>query len=124
MNDKQLLRFAIVIALIGLVILFILAEQIETETISIDMITDEYIDQHVVIHGEVVAVTSFESMTLFRVRDALTSILVVVFEPIELEEGNTVTVSGTVKRYKGELEIVAEIVETVHDSERPKTTKS
>ena len=112
MNEKQLLRISLSIAIIGIVALFFLAQNIEADIVEIDTITDEFIDQKVTVNGEIKELKVLDDMTMITVKGEISSILVVVFEPLnDLEVGNDVLVSGTVKDYKGKLEIVADRVE-------------
>ena len=113
MNEKDLLRWSIVIAILGICVLFVLAQEIDVDRISIDAITNEFIDQKVTVAGTVVSVTQLDDMTLFDVQgvDSVSSILVVVFEQMNISIKEGVVVSGTVAEYQGTLEIVADRVE-------------
>ena len=113
MNEKELLRFSIGIAILGLCVLFALAQEIDVDLISIDTITNEFIDQKVTVAGTVVSVKQLDDMTLFDVQgvDSVRSILVVVFEQMNISIEVKIVVSGTVTEYKGQLEIVADRVE-------------
>jgi DNA/RNA endonuclease YhcR with UshA esterase domain len=52
-------------------------------------------------------------MTLFSLQENGAEILIVSFSAIEIKENDIVSVTGNVKEYKGELEVVAtEIVST------------
>jgi RecJ-like exonuclease len=113
MDDKRLIQFSLVIALLGLAALFVLAQEIDIGIVTVDTITDEFIGQRVAIQGNIVSVRSLDSMVLFDVQglNSVGSILVVVFDPLELSVGDAVLVSGTIKDYNGQLEVVAEKVE-------------
>ncbi|MFA6888749.1 MAG: hypothetical protein WC254_04610 [Candidatus Woesearchaeota archaeon] len=105
MNEKQLLKICIVIAIIGIGVLFFLSK-IAAET-NIQDITEDDIDKKLVISGMIENIKTTETMTLFTIQD----MPIVFFEKLDFPEGNTVTIKGTVKLYKGKLEIVGETIE-------------
>jgi RecG-like helicase len=113
MKDTQLLHISMSVALFGLVALFVLAENIEVDMISVDAITDEFVGQRVSIQGTVHSLRVMEDMMMFDIQghDSVGSILVVLFDVIAVADGDDVIVSGMVKDYKGIIEIVAEKVE-------------
>jgi DNA/RNA endonuclease YhcR with UshA esterase domain len=104
MNEKQLLKICIAVAVIGIGGLFILSKT-AAET-NIQDITEEDIDKKLVISGVVDNLQVRETMTLFTIKN----MPVVFFEALDIQEGNTVKITGTVKEYKGKLEIVGEKV--------------
>lgn len=114
MDDRQLFRFALCIALLGIIALYVVAEGIEIDTVNIDDITDEFLGKTVTISGTIQKITVLEKMTLITVaqQESLGTMLVVVFDPVsDLSQGDFITVSGAVKEYKGQLEIVADRIE-------------
>lgn len=112
MNDTQLLRLCFALAFLGLGALFILSKTVAGESIGISEITEEKIGQKVVVQGIVHDLRQLETMTLFTLEEESGSILVVSFSPLDLKENNKITVTGTIKEYKGQLEIVADKIET------------
>lgn len=114
MDDRQLFRFALCIALLGIIALYVVAEGIEIDTVNIDDITDEFLGKTVTISGTIQKITVLEKMTLITVaqQESLGTMLVVVFDPVsDLSQGDFITVSGAVKEYKGQLEVVADRIE-------------
>jgi DNA/RNA endonuclease YhcR with UshA esterase domain len=113
MKDKQLLHIAMAVALLGLVALFVLAENVEVDMVPVDSITDEFVGQRVTVQGSVFDVRVMDDLTMFHVQghNSVGSILVVIFDIVSLIEGDRVVVSGTVKDYKGTIEIVGEKVD-------------
>ena len=114
MNETKLLQISLVVALCGLVALFFLADSIEVAVVAIDTITDEFIGQKVAVNGIVETVRQLDSMTLLEVsqQESVGSIAVVVFEQIDVSIGDSVFVSGTVEEYNGNIQIVADKVES------------
>ena len=108
MNDIQLLRLCFVLAFLGLGALFVLSKTVEGEIVGISEISEEKIGQKVVVQGVVHNLRQLETMTLFSLQENGADILVVSFSAADIEENDVVTVTGSVKEYKGELEVVAE----------------
>jgi RecJ-like exonuclease len=97
-----------VLAFLGLGALFVLSKTVEGEIVGISEITEEKIGQKVAVHGTVHKLRQLETMTLFTLEEESgASILVVSFSDTEVQENDMVAVTGTVKEYKGALEIVA-----------------
>ncbi|MEK6921295.1 MAG: OB-fold nucleic acid binding domain-containing protein [Nanoarchaeota archaeon] len=107
MNDIQLLRLCFVLAFLGLGALFVLSKTVEGEIVEISDITEEKIGQKVVVQGIVYDLRQLETMTLFSLQENEAQILIVSFSNVEVHEDDIVTVTGSVKEYKGELEVVA-----------------
>jgi DNA/RNA endonuclease YhcR with UshA esterase domain len=105
MNEKQLLKICIAVAVIGIGGLLILSKT-AAET-NIQDITEEDIDKKLVISGVVDNLQVRETMTLFTIEN----MPVVFFEARDVQEGDSVKITGTVKEYKGKLEIVGERIE-------------
>ncbi len=116
MDDRQLFHFALCIALLGIIALYVVAEKIESDTVRIDDITDEFLGKKVTLSGTIQKITVLEKMTLITIaqKGSVSTMLVVVFDPLsDIFQGDVIKVSGTVKEYKGRLEVVAERIEKV-----------
>lgn len=114
MNETQLLRITLVVALLGIIILFFLAKNIEVSKVRIDEISDEFIGKRVAISGTVQEIRLAKNMTFITIaqKESVNNMLVVAFEPLTfIQQDDSVIVSGQVKEYYGKLEIVAESVE-------------
>ncbi len=114
MNETQLLRICLVVGIIGIIALFFIAESIEAIAVNIIDVTEEMIGKNVAVRGTVSGLKINDGITFFDLVDTdfQHSILVVFFEErIDIEEGSLVTIVGTVKEYKGQLEIVGERIE-------------
>lgn len=112
MNETHLLRICIGVGIVGIISLFFIAQSMEAIALDISSLTDEMIGKNVAVNGVVKSLRISDGMTLFDLRDELgNEILVVFFEEKEITEGTTITVTGTVKEYRGQLEIIGERVE-------------
>ncbi len=105
MNEKQLLKICMSVAIIGIIGLFILSKT-AAET-NFQDITEKDIDKKLLVSGVVENLDIRESMTLFTIQ----GMPIVFFEQANVQEGSNVTITGTVKKYKGKLEILGERIE-------------
>ncbi len=102
MNEKQLLKICITVAVLGIGVLFFLSKT--AAQTNIQEITEDDIDKKLIVSGIVENLKITETMTIFTIQD----MPIVFFEKLDIQEGNTVTITGTVKKYKGKLEIIGE----------------
>jgi RecJ-like exonuclease len=104
MQDSTLLRIALVCGLVGVLVLFIITRGMEVEVQPIEQLGLTQ-DKEVAIRGTVADVTQRKSLTILEVGYE-TSIEVVLFDQPEVEVGDMVIVTGELREYKGEPEIV------------------
>ncbi|MBS3116089.1 hypothetical protein J4421_00680 [Candidatus Woesearchaeota archaeon] len=108
MQEKTILRFSLIVIIIGLIFLFFYVEEYDFATIqNLETIRPE---EKVNIQG-IVKRLSFQDTTLFLQIEGeqIVTIDVVVFteETPYLREGDYVEISGTVEEYKGKKEVIA-----------------
>jgi len=102
MNEKQLLKICVSVAILGIGILFFLSKT--AAQTNIQDITEEDIDKKLIVSGSIENLKVSDTMTMFTIQD----MPIVFFEQLDIQEGNTVIITGTVKEYKGKLEIIGE----------------
>lgn len=107
-------RMALFCALVGIFLLFAYANLESPRPIKISDISERHIDTKVTVKGVVAFSKTSGSALLFAIDDGA-KINCVFFKPgteekIIIQKGNYVEVDGKVKRYKDNLEIVAEKV--------------
>ena len=109
MNEKNLLKVALICSVIGIFIIFIFADRLEPSIIKISDISDSMIDQSVKIQGKIVSLRNSPSVSILDIDDGSGSIKVVAFddEYSSLANGYSIEVFGEIKDYKGTLEIEA-----------------
>lgn len=105
MNEKQLLKICIVVAVFGIAVLFFLSKT--AAEANIQDITEKDIEKKLVVSGVIENLRFTETMTIFTIQN----MTIVFFEKIDIQEGKKVRITGTVKLYKGKLEIVGERIE-------------
>ncbi|MFW6014109.1 MAG: hypothetical protein ACOCQG_02950 [Candidatus Nanoarchaeia archaeon] len=108
MKDSTLLSIAVIVGLVGLAVLYFVSERTEPEEFENLQRHDE--DEIVKLSGKVKDIIKTESVTILEV-ETLKSIKVVAFEPIELNKGQQIQITGKISEYEGEREIMAERIE-------------
>ena len=109
MNETKLLRICLLVAVVGIVSLFFLSENLEAKEIEISLITPDYVGQTISISGTVSKVSLGDGMTFITLEDDGELFPVVFFQEIDdVSSGDKITVSGKVQEYKGRLQIVGE----------------
>lgn len=115
MDEKNLLKVALICSIIGIFIIFIFADNLEPSLINISEISSSLIDQSVTVQGKIVSIKSSPSILIFDVKDDTGSIKVVAFDEknSDLNKDQLVEILGIVKEYKGFLEIEARKIKAV-----------
>ena len=114
MKEKTLLKISLICALIGLYALFLINERIFVSSKTIENINSTLLDQDVSIKGEITTITQTEGLYLINIKDKSNKeITVIIFkdQELELKKGDIINVEGTVKDYKGKLEVLAKKIE-------------
>jgi len=116
MNSKKLLKLSIIIAIIGIGLLFFLTRNLETSVQVRDLET--YLGETVKVEGEIIKLfTSKDGHVFFTLRDESGEIQIVAFrnsniqEAYNIQKGQEISVKGKVQEYKGKLEIIAKRIE-------------
>lgn len=108
MQEKNLLRVAILCSIIGILILIIISKNIEPQKLNINQITKEHIGQPIQTEGTIFSIKTAEEFTILEIKDKTGKIKVMAFQNLTLTKNNKVLIEGTVKEYKDELEIEAD----------------
>ena len=111
MREKTLLKVALIVSLIGLLVLYIISDNIAIKEKTLEKITLENKDEMVKVRGVVSRVTDTEKVTIMEITQP-TEITIVLFKAenktTPIEEGNEVEIIGKVDDYEGNLEIIAQ----------------
>lgn len=112
MRRKDAYRLSVFLAVIGLTLIYFSSLYLSLEEVDIGEIERDWSGRNVEIKGNVTGFTKSSGHAFIDVEDSTGEILVVDFDSdLELERGETVTVTGHVEIYEGKLEIVAKEVE-------------
>lgn len=113
MNEKTLLKVALITSLAGLLSLYIISSNIEIKESNIEKITLENKDEFVKLRGIVSNARDSEKVAILEISQPK-KINVVLFKnknnSISINEGNEVEIFGKVDEYNGKMEIIAEKV--------------
>lgn len=107
MEEKTLLKIALICSIIGILIIFIFADRLEPSLINISDISKSFIDQEVKIQGVIISSRVTSSTVMLDVKDDTGIIKIILFddESFDADKGQIVKVLGSVKEYNGVLEI-------------------
>ena len=116
MKEKNLLKIALICSVVGILILFIVSQNISVEEKTISRITIEDMDKKVKIKGFVEDVINTEKVVIINVVQPQ-NMDVVLFkeenETIDVKKDDLIEVVGKVEEYKGELEVIGQRVRVI-----------
>lgn len=111
MNDKDLMKLSFAIAVLGIIALFLVTEQLEPIAVPVELIDSSYVGKNVVVNSTIKSLTIKDDNIFITLNEGMR---VVVFKNKALDDnynlkaGNKISVVGKVQLYKNELEIIAE----------------
>ena len=111
MKENTLLKIALITSLLGLLILYLISDNIEIKEKNIEKITIENKDEFVKLRGIVNKVIDTEKVTIMEITQPQ-QITVVLFKnenkTMQIQQGNEIEIFGKVDEYEGKLEIIAD----------------
>ena len=112
MKDSQLIKLCLSISIVGLLLLSIYAETAKTPVINLNEIED-YLGKTVTTSGVVERISVTPTVSFITLRDGSFRTTAVVFDPLptNIRSDDNIQVTGQIKLYKGDLEIVIEKLE-------------
>lgn len=113
MEEKTLLRIAIVCTLVGTLLLLLLTDKPTATGYPIKDLNRSIIGSKVKVSGLVEDVNVIKGVMLLEINDETGSIAVAIFNDEDIYAGNYVEVIGNIKEYKGKLEVEAEEVTVI-----------
>lgn len=109
---KQIFKISVFLAVIGLVLMYFSSLYLELDEVDAGEIETSWTGKNVKVTGNVTDFSRSDSTAFFDLNDGTGGIKVVDFDSdLELEEGSTVTVTGHVSVYRGQLEVIAKKVQ-------------
>ena len=110
MQEKTLLKLALITSLLGILALYLISDNIDLEESNIERITLDNKDEFVKVIGKVSRVVDTEKVTILDIMQP-NEITVVLFKTDDrktiIQEGDQVEIIGKVDEYEGSLEIIA-----------------
>ena len=112
MKTSLLLRFSLIVALVGVFLIIVLANNLEPKITKVSDIDSRYLDRFVKVQGYVGKIKVYEGLSVVTLKgkDAGT-IKVVSYQKLYLSERSFIEVVGRVIEYREELEIEANKIE-------------
>lgn len=106
MKTNSLLKLSLVVAILAILVIVLLANNLEPKTITISAINERMLDEWVKISGKVVDERTFENLKILTIDDGNATINAILRE----KENSSflyqhVIILGKVIEYKNELEI-------------------
>lgn len=112
MKEKTLLKIALAVGVLGIVVLFVLSQQISVDESIISRL-DELVDESVVLTGSVIGINQLDSVTFIMLqKDEIVTVVLFGKTPM-LDVGDLVQVRGIVTEYKGDVEIIGDEVRII-----------
>jgi RecJ-like exonuclease len=108
---KSLLITSLVGSILGILLITLLANNLEPKLKSISDVDERNLEEIVKLQGKVVLVKEYETLTVFTLEDETGKIDSVFYEKIEIKKNQTVEVIGKIVEYKGKIEIEANKIE-------------
>ena len=116
MNEKTLLKTALIVSLLGLLTIYLISDNMPINEKNIEKITIENIDDFVKLRGIVNKVIDTEKVTIMEITQPQ-QMTVVLFKnenkTMQIQQGNEVEIFGKVDEYEGKLEIIADRLRVV-----------
>ena len=116
MKEKNLLKIALICSLAGILVLFIVSQNISIKEKPINKITAEDVDKKIKVSGVVEDIINTEKVAIIKVVQPQ-NIDVVLFKEgnksIDIKKDDFIEVIGKVEEYKGKPEIIGQRVRIV-----------
>ncbi len=121
MKDETLLKLSLVTSIVGLLLLFSIAQMAEVPAVTISQITEDYIGRTVLISGNISSIFTSNKGTIFlEISDKTGELKAVIFKnlvskvsPSPLQERQQVQIQGKINEYEGELEIIPDKITVI-----------
>jgi len=111
MQEKDIFKISLIITILGLVFLFVYAEEVDVKPTN--DLESRQVDEKVTIAGTINRITIADKAVFLSVTGQRIETMSIIFFPEEepfLKVGDYVEVSGVVEEYKGKKEVIAESV--------------
>jgi|TARA_Y100000310_G_scaffold202483_1_gene202683 RecJ-like exonuclease len=112
MDEKTLLKIALIGSLIGILLIMFVEEKVGVQDAVIASLSKDSIDQEISLKGKISSLRNTPAVVLFDIVDKSGKIKVVAFKEnnISLKLDDVVEVSGTIIEFKNSLELEAKTI--------------
>jgi len=112
MQEKTLLKIAIISALAGIFLLYLVSDNITIDESSIGNIENEEIGRDVKVMGVVEDVFNGEKISIITISQP-SDMKVILYDNVSISEGDYIEVIGEIDEYNGEMEVIGNRVRVV-----------
>ena len=111
MEEKKLLKLALICSLLGTALLYFISLTISQEQKSFSLVQDE---DYSVISGEVYSFSSHGNVSFVKIYQKLpVDVVIIGNNYIDLKNGDFIEVRGTKQDYEGKKELVADEIRKI-----------
>jgi len=111
MKEKTLLKISLIITIIGIAMLFIYSEKIDSEK---NEIMPEFIDKDIKISGTITKLTKTDNLVFLELSYEKKTKGIIFNKNLgnlNIKKGDSVSVTGELEEYQGELELIINRIE-------------
>ena len=113
MKEKTLLKIAIISALAGVFLLYVISDNIEVSESSIEGIEGEEIGRDVKVKGLVRDVFNGEKISIITISQP-SDMKVLLYDNVSISAGDYIEVIGEIDEYEGEREVIGNRVRRIN----------
>lgn len=116
MKEKTLLKIALICSLVGIIILFIVSDNLVIQEIDISKLNEVELETTVKIIGRIEKVSDTDKLMFLTIgQEKVETVSVLLFKDsdISLKQGDYVEITGTIEDYEGEREVIANKVRLI-----------
>ena len=116
MKEITILKFSVLISVLGIFSLMIISELSSIELRDISSITKEDLETKVKIQGKLISIQETPGLYILTVTDFTSTIPIIVFkeESLDLRKNSQVEIEGKVAEYEKKLEIIADTIRYIN----------
>ena len=110
MAESFLIKVSLVMSIIGIIILFFIADKFKPREYQISLLSKENLDDLIIIKGEIVNIKESNAVSILTIKDKSGEIKVALFKNNQIinpKKGQIVEVMGKFKAFRKEFEIEA-----------------
>jgi aspartyl/asparaginyl-tRNA synthetase len=111
----KLLKITLLISLGGIFLLILLMNALKLELVQISSLNDSQLNKNVKISGQIMTIKTFEesNFQIIDIGDKTGIIQGILDKPINLSKNQTVVIEGTLQKYKKQLQIQVDKINSI-----------
>ncbi len=104
----SLLKLSFVIAIVGILLLLVLANILPSQQIKIEKINNKLLNKKITTSGEILNLINYDNFQIISIQDETGKIDITFNKILNLKKAQKITVIGKITEYKGNLQIQAD----------------